>query len=486
MTDISVGGVSTHHAPLEVNAPAAQQAAELDGHTVSKSLGTRISEGWNNFTSKISGFFDSVSSKYNDWKQARADAVIERQQEAAKGAASEIIGSLKDGRLVEAYQSFTQLHSVAENLQPENPRAFVSEKLQEAASQLSTQDREAIRLHDFKEDGERLVRDHSAHAVRSLHISEGLVKSGLMSVSDLSAEINFIEDVKSEIPTALKLVKNELKGQALADVRSVSQGLFPVADDGTVNTTRNDVQIFRGDHNETPGEVLKHTGENYLTKGSFESIDGVDVSTKAVADWPRSNINFVDGDRTHNTTNTGGPDEAPAKVAESVAFAREFTGSDEATKVLSSVVHQYGWRDLSSKMVNDDGQVVRLTLAPKEYAFANVHGSDGVRQVDNPGKQVGGAEYTVTKTESGDFKVAIDWELLAVGIKDENGNTVLFDPRNPIHAANTDEEKASGISSALSIQLDGEILISGEAAARGELELLDSTFEHTFTGKLTL
>ncbi len=486
MTDISVGGVPPHHAPQEVDASAAQQAAELDGHVVSKSIGTRISEGWSKFTSKISSFFDSISSKYNDWKQARAEAVVARRTEAAQTAASEVLSNLKDGNLENAYEGFKQLHDAGKNLQPDDPRGFVAEKLQAAAAQLSTGEREAIRLHDFIGDSDQLVRGHSVRAERSLHVFEGLVKSDLMSVSELSSEINFIEDLKSEIPAALKLVKTELSNQALSDFRGVSHGLFQVGEEGDVSVTRDDILISLGSHNATPTEVLQQTGETHLTKRSFDNIGGVEVAAKAVADWPRSNINFVDGNSSHKTTHTGDPDAAPAKVAESVAFAREFTGSDEATKVLSCVLHQYGWRELASQMVNDDGNLVRFALAPRNYAHADVHSSDGVRQVDKPGKQIAGAEFTVTKTENGDFKVTIDWELLAVGIKDSNGENVLLDPGNPTYAAVTDEEKASSIPSALSIQLDGEIVISGEAAAQGELQFLDSNFEYTFTGKLTL
>ncbi|KZK76119.1 hypothetical protein PsAD13_05557 [Pseudovibrio sp. Ad13] len=210
MTGISVGGASSYHAPLEVNAPAALQAAELGGHTVSKSNETRISESSNSTTSKISEFFEGMATKQIVWSQTDADAAADRRQEAASSAVSAVFSNLKDGRLAEAYQSFTKLHHAAEKLEPNNPRGFVSKQLQNAASQFSTQERDAIRLHDFKGDGDRLVRGHSAHAERALHVFEGLVKGGLMSVGDLSSEIHFIDDIMSEIPSALRGVKTEL------------------------------------------------------------------------------------------------------------------------------------------------------------------------------------------------------------------------------------------------------------------------------------
>ena len=270
--------------------------------------------------------------------------------------------------------------------------------------------------------------------------------------------------------------------QAFRDVRDGAHGIFTVGGDGSVNQTRQDVMISRAGGALSPTDVIRQSGEHFLSKAETK-VGDITISDKSKADWPRMDFTFKTPDGDYNTKHTGSSNTANEKIAESVAVARQFAGTDQATKVLSSVLNQYGWRDLTSSIAAEDGTQVNFRPLPRGTPFADVHTPDGVIRNESPTKQITGAHFVASKTEDGNFKITMDWTIVSNGPSEGGG----FAKINSFHSENPTSSSAgdiSGAQSALSVTVTGEIIISAEAAHRGELDITSGAFEHTFQGKV--
>lgn len=465
---------------------ASKSQAKVGEHSVSASHSSRLSDGVHSLSHKISSFFEGISNKISNWSAHRSEAIQHKRESKAEVAAQEFFTNLNDGNLSAAYDNLVKIHNAAHGQKTDNPQQVIGEYLKDGAAKLSPEVRHALHGRDFGNESNRLVNGHLRASSNAIGELEGLARSGLASPEDVRQKINFVEDMKREIPAALGMVSDAVSAGAATNVRETAKGVFDVAENGQINTLRDDVKIMVDKKPVAGEQVLKDTA-NTLLNGKQDDSAGVSISSSAAADFNRLNINFHKADGTaHNTYLEGSTDRAAENFQQSVAALRETAGSDEATKVLSSVLNQSVALRLMNRFEGEGGKEVTMHAAGKGYDGAVLHGADGDRSIEDPGAQIAGAKFDLTKTETGDFNVHIKWEQFAVGVRDIDNlsDTVLMHPENPRRSASNTEGSGTTIPSVLSVTLDVDMTISAEAAAQGKLEFIDTSVKHQFEGRV--
>ncbi|KZM45645.1 hypothetical protein OA90_26855 [Labrenzia sp. OB1] len=254
-------------------------------------------------------------------------------------------------------------------------------------------------------------------------------------------------------------------------VTNMSHGLFDHVLENAENTSDcttvfgGGLQTYSKKQKMSPGKLLIDNANHYLKESKFLESDIFDASDKVIKHWPHSQIRFEDGGQSHLTMHTGASEKAGTKTRESVDFVNNFTGSREATKVLSCFLNRQGWHDISTKMVNGNGDRVELHLDP----------ADSSRSERQPVDRFRDAEIIVSKTDEGNYKVVFDWTLKAFGIKYHTGKAAYF---GRLGGSDVDQ------GSTLLVEVNSEITISADAAKKGELKLLNEDFKHRFSESL--
>ena len=154
----------------------------------------------------------------------------------------------------------------------------------------------------------------------------------------------------------------------------------------------------------------------------------------------------------------------------------ELAGSDEAARVLSSVLHQHTIRDLvrGSRMAN--GKEIVYRAVPSKLDDVRVYTSDKMYEKYKPDQLVA-ARIHVKKTDTGDFLVVVSFPFFANSVEN-----MLVDPDNP--TANPAVDEPQKPCRALKVELSGTFTISGEEAKKGKLKLLSEDLVQNVYGQI--
>ena len=177
-----------------------------------------------------------------------------------------------------------------------------------------------------------------------------------------------------------------------------------------LNTTALGVNIVPID------QALTQTATGFIN--STQNVGGVHICSKANDDMCRMNLNIPNYGLTMGPPGGDGTPQYEQKKQENAQALRQFAGSDNATKVLSSCCTQYMLRRFEGALENGQGDKLALTLASrgnsKDFTHIDQHGT--ATDVGKP-SQYAAADFQLGTYPNGDFKITISWDLYATGFK---------------------------------------------------------------------
>jgi hypothetical protein len=285
----------------------------------------------------------------------------------------------------------------------------------------------------------------------------------------------------------MNLLTQGAKETRISDLRNLVGGLFTIGDDGSISGTVNNAPPPFQDSHGGPIESLQSHGQgrldSILTKpNNLQQVGNQTILSSAGGDWHRMNIVINNNGSSYNTKLEGDTSLIPTKLETSVNKMTEMTGSEKATLVLSSILHQYDLREMVHNFPLPNGEQLDLRPIQKGYDQAEVRLPNGQTQVfDSPG-QIGEAVFNVSRTPNGDFKIDVNWDYLSIALRTNPDNNTKVDPGNPMHGATTDEDSAK-VPNCIKVNMTTSFVVSGTDANNGRLVIQPGgTFQHTFSG----
>lgn len=440
----------------------------------------------NAFAGKVKAFFQDIGTKFTEWKQARTE---QRQQAALQRATDRVDSALKkvtqdmqagavNGRTLDKLSAAL---TNARKIDGQNPQEVLKERFVEV---LRGQDSAALRdLAKMDFDGLKtaLKQIVDLRVDRAVQLAEGLSRNG-MGDGDTTGMRQGGTRIKQEIDQMVDALRSGVGESRKERFEEAVGGLFALGQDGRINTVRPDLSISSPGGPIAPEDylVMAATGNmgDALTKPTM--ILDVPVHKYAAADWFRMDIDFQRPDGQVVNSRPGSSDEEEAKLEDCALALYEIAGGDDTTTtVLSGLINQHGWRDVVHVFAGEGGQIVDFKPLPGGYDRATVQGPNGPVVTDDPG-QIGDAKFTVSRNDDGDYVITVDWTMLSNG--PDGDELEIMSPGNPLFRPQQGEEGRP--INALGIRMQGTLVVSGEAAREGRLELTgDSGLQYHFTGK---
>lgn len=479
LTNVQAAAVNAPAVPTtpagQVNAPQGQ----LAGRQVTPGTGDRIKSALTGAAHAVRDFFSGLPTRYDNWQAGRA---IAHSHRSADRAATELVDNLRQGMV--SAENLGLLQTLAKHsgrVDPQNPDALAQRLVGLKLSALPPKERVAVLCADLS------AIASSAKALAGQQIDDlanmldSLGEAGLVGQGDADKTRNNAGGVHKRIDDAVVLLRDRFGAERVNDFKAIGHGLIQVDSNGhvtgtSVNAPPPKVDGFTPTAQSTAAMLIEAKGNDRLQ--SLTGDQAAAVHSVATADWPRMNIIWDDGHGGQYNTKTN-------DAADSVAKMRAFTGSDEATKVLSCILHQHEVRTIVRAITAPDGTVVTFQPPPKGYDAQVTDSSGHVQRIKNPG-QIGDARITISKTAAGDFEVNVDWDYLSTSVVVTQDNaSQIVDPGNPTHASVDSAEQQTV--NCLKIKLAGQFTVSGDHARQGRLGILPgSTFTHTFSGALAM
>lgn len=498
---------------------AQPEVGQMGDHEVRPGLGTRIKAAFAEFGTKVADFFKGIKTKYDNWQEGRA---VNAARTEATQAASLVASDLGAGRVTtDTLKSLDVLRQKAERA-GEDPAAMFKTAVE---SLPEDQKQTAVRA-DF--DGMAIAMKGSvtmrltdmAERWDTMHTLRFSNTNGDDWRSEITRQHGVIDTFMDGISGVASDIRNERNNHiarildGVIDVDMETGHVDKVFDDqtGVPRSISGRLPAPREVHGpqHTFGSVIEETGkgsvgeiteyveEKRLREGSgmepiakptgVHEAGGTYVTSKAAGDWHRMNIMLegetdTDGE-TYCTRLEGDTSDIPTRLALSADKMTHLTGSEKATTVLSGVLHQYQLREFVHYFDGEDG-TVDLKPIPGGFERAIVELPDGnVLEFDNPG-QIGDATLTVSRLPNGDYKIHVEWQYLSTRV-DKDRNPELVDPEDSGYRPNTQEE-ASQVQKCLLVDMSGDIIVKGDAAREGRLEIDPSTeLRRHVTGTITL
>lgn len=474
------------------------QVGDIGGQDVRPSLGTKIKQAFTSFGNKVANFFKGVGEKFDNWKAARAEAreqaAVGRAKEGAKEAATTLLSDMKSGNFTQGtMDSMNTLVRNARRANPDNPQAVIKEATLSAAKEMEFGDVHQMAKTDFTAFGQRLEHVYQQHLERHIIITERLNDSGIGS-GQTAQEITDAGTLYCrEMTEAVSSMKAGVKETIVNEFRDRAGGLVDIAEDGRISKSVDNSRIIVGgvEGSVSGVERIKMSSESYLQKAKTTDkptmLGDVHVAEKAKGDWHRMHITIDSGDGQPFNMEGVNEDNKDALEADCAKSLHTLTGSDNATVVVSSMIHQYGWRDVVHQFASADGEkFVDLRATPKGYGDVQVDTGQGLETFVRPG-QIGDAQYTVTKNGDGDFVIDVDWTYVSTSMSSkENQEKLQLSPDNPTYGRSLDTDPDPTVT-AVKVHMTSQIVISGEQAHQGNLVLKDSSsMHHDISGKIHL
>ena len=414
----------------------------------------------------------STERRFQNWAVKRDEAKAAKDAEKAKrelgfvkasGAAFTFANALADGDIGTAAGAMALLREkCAEPVHGVKPDA------QEIAEKMDSEIKGA--LDKLTKDQQRFLselplEDTANKISKNANIPQEETKKILEKAQDLAA-------IKTTISTAQKIAGNVLNISEQGEVT------------GTFTHVTSNISHVLGDGKPTDFASYLEERSNTLLKGSnesFKTINGISIPNKHADDVYR--MHFLIGDEGYDTYKSGfsNTSEQDAHLKRSVGKLRALTGSDEATGVIASALHQHFLRDTVRGARNDKGQEISFSPVGSGYEDVRIYKPDGNYESFDS-KQIAAARVKVTKTDEGNFRFDVKWPILAKEIH-ASGEKLPINPKNPKFSATTKEEgKIPFI--AIKSELAGCFIISGDQARKGEMKIVSSDLVQNVSGMI--
>ena len=208
--------------------------------------------------------------------------------------------------------------------------------------------------------------------------------------------------------------------------------------------------------------------------GGLQNIGGHLIEKQAASDFYRLAFEIPGKD---GKVFKSSEDKATGQVARNLNVAnalREFTGSDEATTVLSAMMTQTALSPLLGCLSTADGEAVnhirwasKMNTADRVMTMVNSNGA----KVQVDAGLLGAAKWKLSKDPNGDFRISVDWQAYGEAADNPDAKSKL-----PLHE--------NGV---IGAHFKVDFVINGNKAHSGELSLtIPGGTKATFFGRVEL
>lgn len=480
---MSIEGSRNVNQPMPNTVGATVNQPQIGGEQVQPGGFGAIRRALSDIGHKIQDFFSGIATKFENWQEGRA--IKQATSKANQAAESLVSGLANPGSRPDTTAQLDALMKYSARVNPDDPDGFARGLIKDKILELPQDQRSGVIDKDFKTLGNDLK------AINHQRIDQLVDMETKLSVNGLVDEISDGKALKQssdqKIDKVTGLMTQGAKDARISDLRDLTGGLFNIADDGTISgSITNAPAPFNGGPS-NPIKALESHGQGRLDsiqtkQNTLHDVGKHKILSSAAGDWHRMNIVLNNNGSSYSTKLQGDTSLIPKKLETSVDKFNELTGSDKATLVLSSVLHQYDLREMVHNFPLPNGEQLDLRPIQKGYDQAEVRLPNGQTQVfDNPG-QIGEAVFNVSRTPNGDFKIDVNWDYLSIAVRTNPDNNTKVDPSNPMHGAMTDQDSAK-VPNCIKVNMSTSFVVSGVDANNGKLVIQPGgTFQHTFSG----
>jgi len=234
-----------------------------------------------------------------------------------------------------------------------------------------------------------------------------------------------------QIDRFAKIAQDATHEVRLSDLRSITKGVLQIDNRGFISGTSSDRPLppsfSKGGPLRNPVQNIELEGQRRLNNDPINWADfhGMRVHSQTLADIYRMNFTISDGNGGMHHTKDGDTDAAQAK---SFRKLEELAGSPEAACVLQVVLTQHELKSYVTYSTTDGESPIMFLPMGHDWGGVNVE-SEGRATEQVLAGQITNAYIHVEKTTRGDFKVSVDWDGAASGIKITNTEEkIFFDP----------------------------------------------------------
>lgn len=465
---------------------ALDQPANLGGQTVEKSKGNPL-RALADIGRSIVNFFRELPSSISAFFQKRSEAsemkAQQRYAEQFGSAAKSLFEDLKKGDAPTG-RILDNLNAMLKNagrIDAQDKAGVIDTFIEKLLSEVPDLDLEKLALCDLDklksnvgtqvENNAKDVGDLN-DTLATFDLAGDYEKTAKTLSSDTDTRVRDLEQLVDSLKSGLR----EERLNRFAEKLGPS---IPMDDNGYIDTTMTTARVnVEGTKIQSPIEWVVSSANGKLEKHAEATIkpeiNGVKITSEALADWHRINIEFKTPDGNSTTSRAiGGASSIKERQEASANALRQIVGdNDNATVIVSSLLNQNGWRDLVRGVIDPNGHEVKFRALPNGYDSATIKGQGGDVVVDEPG-QIGEAQFSIERDPNGDFKISVNWTFASNGIVPDGGfNAVLpMDKRNPTSKALNSTDASKPIN-ALGVEFSTTITVSRTEAEQGRIGIL--------------
>jgi hypothetical protein len=430
-----------------------------------------------NSDSKIVSSFDAMTNA--------ATASGGASAKIFKKAADKFFAALEGDKPDTLMTAFEKLEGRAKKLPPHEMRQLLSEQL---GNIKPLGDRQKTCFQNFTAIAERAGKRASKKNSQKEDVSRKL--SGFGFGKKKERQIKPIQAPGTAAGGVLTALKEAAKEIRLRDIRNALGPTIEVDDEGFVSCRATNVEIPKRN---TEGLELPSNHQAFTPAAFIEAraatvamthvkpLNHIPIAAKAVADWPR--IDFVFADEKGDIATK---DQELTDILGDIAA---FLGGPQFLSALSRVLHQTEIAEIICQEANPGHDAAVFRPAPREgNKIVVTH--DKVESYGDT-NQLASANFKVRK-EGDNFRVSISHMLLLQ--KEAHDNLPVGAPLDAVsvnsNSNNSNSNNNAGGDNALrclKVDLQGELLISGKAAAEGRVEIDPaSTVTKTYSGSFAM
>lgn len=283
---------------------------------------------------------------------------------------------------------------------------------------------------------------------------------------------NLAKTVSGWFDPAVRQAKQEQRlAEKLSNAPGLPQGL-QIGHDGTIDCRipiklhdRALIQVESSDHAApiTPGQfMVTLAGEHMSTNRTVDMPNGesIQMNGEVCRDFGRMNIEIPTPTGPFFTPDGKGV-EAESRLPQSMQHLKAFAGSDNATRVLSSITNQYTIRNMIRVLDGGDGDISLGRLANSKLPVTVDLPNGTTLDMDKP-PQLSDAHFKLSKTEDGNFKIDLEWPTFVTTYSsiDEGGK---------VHDGPIRVPEGHALKQTVTLSL----VIDANEAAQGRIVLLD-------------
>lgn len=475
---------NTIQTDLQIHAPENQTpGAELGGHNVQagngRSVGKAISDFFSGIKDAITGLKDRISNYFEQRK-------VTANQDKFEDSTNQFFATLHRDNTSpkDVLSSMQKMLRYAGKISDDAPTKIL-DTFRAKLGELSSYDQETLVAKLSDPALKQGVMDTLDERIQwSNELNSILHEQGLVERQDITVEGNAFKQSIQSLFTGFEAEVQGIVQQGRQAKLDHVQNLMPsgvnVGQDGEVTgtiqitTVPNNTSTLIGDAGRPVKDVYTQKGENAL-QGSLVTIDNLDdlddqqITSQAEKDLYRLDLEIpVSAENVYKSTDDK-EEDPKTRNKTIVRNLRDFSGSDEATTVLSSILTQSSLRVFHDSLPKPDGSESLLTFGANRQGSVKM--PDGSIIDLGVLKNYGGAKLSLSKNDQGNFQLDINWTMYPT----ETGRGYGKEPL-PLHEGGT-----------LMAKFDISITIDSVEARRGNLAIdFPKPPSVTFSGCLTV